>query len=740
MVDGIDLTVASALVTDDGRGLARIDSKARKLLGVISGDIIEIKGKKKSTAAIVWPAHQTDEGLDFIRMDSYIRQNAGAGIGDKVFVTKADVKEATRVILAPPPNQKPPLSPDFSEYAKNKLEEKPLMKGDIVPISMFGYSFSFIVVQVSPHGVARVGRDTEVIVKSEPVSESMVKISDVHYEDIGGLKQEIEKIREMVELPIRYPELFQRLGIEPPKGVLLYGSPGTGKTLLAKAVANESDAHFIYISGPELVSKFVGESEEKLREIFNEAKEKAPTIVFMDEIDAIAPKREEATNEVERRMVSQLLALMDGMSSRGQVIVIGATNRPNAIDPALRRPGRFDREIEIGVPDRNARKEILQIHTRNIPLAKDVNLDELADKTHGYTGADIAALAREAAMVELRKLIPEILGKKSVPNEILVKLNVQMDDFNAALASIQPSALREVFIERPNVHWSDVGGLEQVKRELKEAVELPIKSPEVFEKMGIRPVKGVLLVGAPGTGKTLLARAVATERESNFISIKGPELLSKYVGESERAVREIFRKARQAAPCIIFIDEIDSIATARDSDSNDSMVTERVVDTLLTEMDGLQEVKNVVVIAATNRPDMIDPALMRPGRFDKIIEISVPDAETREAIFKVHTKRMPLDNSIDLRKLAEATEGYTGAEIENICREAGMEAIRKRMKASAVVLEGKKGGNETPAEEAPYVVTKEDFDHAISEVKPAIPKELVERIKKFKDEPENMYR
>ncbi len=738
MVDGIDLTVASALVTDDGRGLARIDSKARKLLGVISGDIIEIKGKKKSTAAIVWPAHQTDEGLDFIRMDGYIRQNAGVGIGDKVFVTKADVKEATRVVLAPPPNQKPPLSPDFSEYAKNKLEEKPLMKGDIVPISMFGYAFSFIVVQVTPHGVARVGRDTEVVVKNEPVSESMVKISDVHYEDIGGLKQEIEKIREMVELPIRYPELFERLGIEPPKGVLLYGSPGTGKTLLAKAVANESDAHFIYISGPELVSKFVGESEEKLREMFNEAKEKAPTIVFMDEIDAIAPKREDATNEVERRMVSQLLALMDGMSSRGQVIVVGATNRPNAIDPALRRPGRFDREIEIGVPDRNARKEILQIHTRNMPLAKDVNLDELADKTHGYTGADIAALAREAAMVELRKLIPEILGKKSVPNEILVKLNVQMGDFNTALASIQPSALREVFVERPNVHWSDVGGLANVKRELKEAVELPIKNPEVFDKMGIRPVKGVLLVGAPGTGKTLLARAVATERESNFISIKGPELLSKFVGESERAVREIFRKARQAAPCIIFVDEIDSIATARDSDSTDSMVTERVVDTLLTEMDGLQEVKNVVVIAATNRPDMIDPALMRPGRFDKIIEITIPDAETREAIFKVHTRRMPLDKSVSLPKLAEATDGYTGAEIENICREAGMEAIRKRMKE--VVLEGNGNGKESPSEEAPYVVTGEDFDHAISEVKPAIPKELVERIKKFKDEPENMYR
>ncbi len=712
------MTVAGALVTDDGRGIARIDSKARKMLGLISGDVIEIKGRRKSTAAIVWQAHQQDEGLDFIRVDGWIRQNIGVGIGDRVFVAKADVKSAEKVVLAPPPNQRTPISPDFSEYAKNRLEDKPLIKGDVVPVPMFGYVFNFIVVQVAPHGVVKVTKDTDIIIKNEPVSESMVKIGEVHYEDIGGLKGEIEKIREMVELPIRYPELFERLGIEPPKGVLLYGSPGTGKTLLAKAVANESDAHFIYISGPELVSKFVGESEERLREIFNEAKEKAPTIIFMDEIDAIAPKREEATNEVERRMVSQLLTLMDGMGVRGHVIVVGATNRPNAIDPALRRPGRFDREVEIGVPDRNARKEILQIHSRNMPLAKDVKLDELADMTHGYTGADIAALAREAAMAELRHIIPKILNKKSVPNEILMSLNVTMADFKEGLSLILPSALREVFVERPNVRWNDVGGLEGVKSQLKEAVELPVKNPEAFEKIGIRPVKGILLVGAPGTGKTMLAKTIATERESNFISIKGPELLSKFVGESEKSVREVFRKAKMAAPCIVFIDEIDAIAYARSSDSTDSLVIERVVDTLLTEMDGLSEMKNVVVLAATNRPDIIDPALLRPGRFDKIIEIPMPDEETRMSIFKVHTKRMPLAKDVNLEELAKSTENYTGAEIENIVREAGMSAIR----ASKDIVEMK------------------DFKYALNEVKPTIPKELSERIKRFKDEPENMYR
>ncbi|MFP3278029.1 MAG: CDC48 family AAA ATPase [Candidatus Micrarchaeota archaeon] len=719
MANGIELTVADALVTDSGRGIARIDSKSRKLLDVVSGDIIEIKGKIKSTAAVVWQAHPSDEGLGFIRIDGYIRQNVGVGIGDKVFVSKADVKDAERIVLAPPPGQKMPLSPDFAEYAKRKWEGKPMSKGDVVPIPMFGIVFNFLVVQVVPHGIVRVTKETDLIVKEEPVSESLVRIGEVHYEDIGGLKNEIQKIREMVELPIRYPELFERLGIEPPKGVLLYGPPGTGKTLLAKAVANESDANFISISGPELVSKFVGESEEKLRMIFKEANEKAPSIIFMDEIDAIAPKREEATNEVERRMVSQLLTLMDGISKRGQVIVLAATNRPEAIDPALRRPGRFDREIEIGVPDRNARKEILQIHTRNMPLAKDVDLDELANITHGYTGADLSALVREAAMATLRSILPKIIDKQHIPAEILNELQVTKEHFMEALRNIQPSALREVFVERPNVRWSDIGGLDKVKEELKEAVELPLKKPEAFEKMGIRPVKGVLLVGPPGVGKTLLAKAVATERESNFISIKGPEVLSKYVGESEKTVREIFRKARLAAPCIIFIDEIDSIASARGSeDEFDSGVSRRVVDTLLTEMDGLAGLKNVVVLAATNRPEAIDPALLRPGRFDRIIEIPMPDAETRLAIFKVHTKNMPLDKSVNLEELANQTDGYTGAEIENICREAGMNAIRANRD----------------------YVTREDFQKALQEVKPTIPKEVTERIKRFKEEPTSMYR
>ncbi len=733
MSDGIELTVAGALVTDDGRGIARIDSKARKMLNVISGDIVEIKGKKRSTAAIVWQAHQQDEGLDFIRIDGFIRQNLGIGIGDKVFVKKAEVAEAERITLAPPPNQKNPISPDFSEYAKNRLEDKPLVKGDVVPIAMFGYVFAFVVAQVQPHGVVRVSRNTEVTVKTEPVSDSMVRIGEVHYEDIGGLKTEVQKVREMVELPIRYPELFERLGIEPPKGVLLHGAPGTGKTLLAKAVANESDAHFIDISGPELVSKFVGESEEKLREIFNEAKEKAPTIIFMDEIDAIAPKREEATNEVERRMVSQLLTLMDGMASRGQVIVIGATNRPNAIDPALRRPGRFDREIEIGVPDRNTRKEILQIHTRNMPLAKDVNIDELADLTHGYTGADISALVREAAMATLRVILPKILDKKSVPNELLISLSVKRSDFMEAMANVSPSALREVFLERPNVHWADVGGLEPIKRQLKEACELPIKHPELFKKSGIRPIKGILLVGAPGVGKTLLAKAVATERESNFISIKGPEILNKYIGESEKAIREIFRKARMAAPCIIFIDEIDAITSGRDSESNaQNDIISSITNSLLIEMDGLQEMKDIIVLAATNRPEDMDPALLRPGRFDKIIEVPIPDEATRLDILKIHTKRMKLDKEVNLETLAKRTENYTGAEIENLVREAGMNAIRKYI--------GKQKDSNEPDSSAIIIITKNDFDTAMEEIRPAIPKAVSDRIRRFKEEPEMMYR
>ena len=623
-------------------------------------------------------------------------------------------------MIAPPPGQKPPLSPDFAEYAKRRLEGKPIVKGDSVPIPMFGIVFNFIVVQVLPHGIVKVTPKTNFIVRNEPVPESAVKIGDVHYEDIGGLEDAKQKIREMVELPIRYPELFERLGIEPPKGVLLYGSPGTGKTLLAKAVANESDANFILISGPELVSKFVGESEEKLREIFKSANEKAPSIIFMDEIDAIAPKREESTNEVERRMVSQLLTLMDGMASRGQVIIVAATNRPDAIDPALRRPGRFDREIEIGVPNSSARKVILQIHTRNMPLGPGVSLDELANVTHGYTGADLSALVREAAMAALRDVLPQIKDKTTLPRELLDNLKVTRENFTDAMKGIRPSALREVFVERPNVHWADVGGLSNVKAELKEAVELPLKEPEKFERMGIRPSKGILLVGPPGVGKTLLAKAVATEREANLISIKGPEIISKFVGESAAKTREIFRKARLAAPCIIFIDEIDALSQSRQNIAPESggVVFQEVLFTLLAEMDGLQELKNVLVLAATNRPEDMDPALLRPGRFDRIVEIGMPDFETRLSIFQVHTKKMPLGKSVDLGVLATMTENYTGAEIENLCRVAGMNAIRHNKD----------------------VIEESDFKHALEEVKPAIPKEVAERISRFKDEPQSMYR
>jgi transitional endoplasmic reticulum ATPase len=711
---GTELKVVEAYQNDVGRGIVRIDSNARKMLEVTTGDIVEIKGKR-ITAAVVWQAHPQDEGLNIIRMDGYLRQNAGVGLQDKVFVMKVEPKEAKKVVLSP----REPIrySPGFDEFVKKRLVGRAVSKGDTIFVGVFGTSLPLAVALVQPQGIVVINESTEVDLKEEPVKDAG-RIAQITYEDIGGLKEEIQKVREMVELPLRHPELFERLGIEPPRGVLIHGPPGCGKTLLAKAVANESEAHFTDIAGPELVSKFVGESEERLRQVFKEAEDNAPAIIFMDELDAIAPKREEVTGEVEKRMVSQLLALMDGLKARGQVIVIGATNRPNAIDPALRRPGRFDREIEIGVPDRNSRKEVLQIHTRNMPLDTDVNLDELANVTHGFTGADISSLSKEAAMKSLRRILPKInLEEEFVPPQILEEMKVTRDDFFNAMRDIQPSALREVFVEIPNVKWEDVGGLEDVKRELKEAVELPLKNPEKFTKMGIRPVRGILLVGLPGTGKTLLAKSVATESEANFISVKGPEFLSKWVGESEKAVRELFRKARMAAPCIVFIDEIDSVAGFRGSFDEGTRVAERIVNSLLTEMDGLQNLKNVVVLAATNRPDILDPALLRPGRFDKVIQLPAPDDKMRLEILKIHTKGMPLAKDIELKELAKKTEGYTGADIEGLCREAGMFAIR--------------GDSED--------VKMSHFVEALGQVRPSITKNQIEKIKKFVGG-EDMYR
>ena len=739
-VKSIELKVAEALQNDVGRGLVRIDSRARKELEVSTGDIVELKGKR-STAALVWQAHPQDEGLNIIRMDGYLRQNTGVGLGDKLVVRKAELKEAKKVVLAPTQPMK--YSPGFDQFVKKKLIGRALTKGDTIFIGVFGTSFPLVAAIVQPQAFALVDENTELVLKEEPVKEAgaATAAGAISYEDIGGIKDEVQKIREMVELPMRHPELFERLGIEAPKGVLIYGPPGTGKTLLAKAVASESEANFIHIGGPELVSKFVGESEEKLRQLFKDAEENAPSIIFMDEIDAIAPKREEVTGEVERRMVSQLLTLMDGLKARGKVIVIGATNRPNSIDPALRRPGRFDREIELGVPDRDGRKEILQIHTRSMPIDENDNkdgklIDELANVTHGYTGADISSLAKEAAMKVLRRVLPKInLEDDFIPPEILDGLRVTHDDFFNALREIHPSALREVFIEKPNIHWSDIGGMENVKKELKESVELPLKNPEVFTKMGIRPVKGILLVGLPGTGKTMFAKAVATETETNFISIKGPEVLSKWVGESEKAVREMFRKARTAAPCIIFIDEIDSIAPHRGGGDDGSRAVERVVDSLLTEMDGLQGLKNVLVIGATNRPDILDPALMRAGRFDRVIEIPHPDEPTRLEIFKGHARNMPLAKDVDLKSMANLTAAYTGADIENLCREAGMEAIRRITKKAEgdkkTIMDAITGAQ----------VSMKDFGAALEIVRPTISKEAVERIKKFaRGGQDSMYR
>ena len=676
------LRVAEAKQKDVGRGKVRIDINLMKEIGVEPGDIVEIEGKRK-TVAIAWPNYAEDSGMDIIRMDGLIRKNAGVAIGDKVIIRKTQAKPATMVKLAPS-NFNIQVDQSFVNYAKRRLIDYPVMEGDTVLIPVLGQAIPFVVVQTKPEGCVVITQDTNIVILDKPVEIS--KMPRVTYEDIGGLKNVIQRIRELVELPLKYPEVFKRLGIEPPKGVLLYGPPGTGKTLLAKAVANESQAYFISINGPEIMSKFYGESEQRLREIFEEAKKHAPAIIFIDEIDAIAPKRDEVMGEVERRVVAQLLALMDGLEARGNVIVIAATNRPNAIDPALRRPGRFDREIEVPLPDKQGRLEILQIHTRNMPLAEDVDLNELAEITHGYTGADLAALVREAAMHALRRYLPLIdFTYEKIPESVLSKMVVTREDFMEAYKEIVPSGMREIYIEIPNVRWEDIGGLEEVKQQLRESVEWPLKHPEAFQRIGIKPPKGILLFGPPGTGKTLLAKAVATEAGVNFIAIRGPEVLSKWVGESERAIRELFRRARQYAPAIIFFDEIDAIAPVRGL-SADTNVTERVVSQLLTELDGIITLKNVVFIAATNRPDMVDPALLRPGRIDKLIYVPPPDKQARLQILKIHTRNMPLAPDVDLEYIASITEGYTGADLEALVREAGLRALRENFNAMQVKM------------------------------------------------------
>jgi len=670
------LKVAEALTKDVGRGIARLDPKDMAKLGVEVGDIIHVMGKRP-TAAKVMPAFMEDRGKDIIQIDGITRENAQIGLDEKAQVQKVEYKTATVVVLAPL-TTRGTLKERDTGYIGKLLEGLAVTAGDKVRATLFGTRYQeFSVVDTSPKGVVIIHSTTTLKIKGEGARER--EGVGITYEDIGGLHREIQKIREMIELPLKYPEVFERLGIDAPKGVLLHGPPGCGKTLIARAVANETSAHFTHISGPEVIHKFYGESEAHLRALFENARANAPSIVFLDEIDAIASKREEVRGDqqVERRVVAQLLALMDGLKSRGEVVVIGATNIPNVLDPALRRPGRFDREIAISIPDKNARQEILDIHIRGMPLASNVNLERIAEITHGFVGADLEALSREAAMITLRKIMPKIeFEADNIPYELLLELEVTMDDFLNALKEVEPSAIREVFTEIPDVHWDDVGGLDDIKRVLKETIEWPLKYPGLFDHMRTNPPKGILLYGPPGTGKTFLAKAVASESEVNFISVKGPALLSKWVGESERGIREVFKKAKQASPCIVFFDELDAIAPIRGA-SADSHVTERVISQFLTEMDGMEELKGVIVLAATNRLDIIDPALLRAGRFDFQLELPIPDAQARWEIFNIHTRGKPLAADAELKALADATDGLVGADIEAICRRASMLAIRE---------------------------------------------------------------
>jgi transitional endoplasmic reticulum ATPase len=722
LIQEVQLKIAKAYPNDSGRGIARLDPQTMLALQLSPGDIIEIEGKK-ITAAKVWRADRIDWDQGALRVDGFIRQNAGVGIGDVVRVRKASVHSAAKIVLAPAEGASLQFGGDAAEMVKRQILKRPVVKGDVIPVMSTmahpflgrvatGQAIPLVAVETAPEGVVLVTERTELILHEKPLDGFETMATGVTYEDIGGLSDEIQRVREMIELPMKHPELFQKLGIQPPKGILMYGPPGTGKTLIAKAVANESGAHFISIAGPEIMSKYYGESEQRLREIFEEASQNSPAIIFIDELDSIAPKREEVTGEVERRVVAQLLTMMDGLEERGQVVVIGATNRIDAVDPALRRPGRFDREIEIGVPNREGRKEILQIHTRGMPLEENIKLDEMAEKMHGFVGADILALTKEAAMKALRRYLPQINLDEAIPQEILESMKVTQKDFDEALKEVEPSAMREVLIETPKNTWEDVGGLSKVRQEIREAVEWPLTQPEKFKRMGIKPPKGILLYGPPGTGKTLIAKAVANETAANFISIRGPQLLSKWVGESEKAIRDIFKKARQVSPCIIFFDEIDAIAPIRGSETN--RATERMVNQLLTELDGLESLEDVIIIAATNRPDIIDPALLRSGRFDRMVLLEAPSRKGRHEIFKIHTRNTPLSDDVDFEELVEVTEGYTGADIETVCREAVMLALRENIDAEKVEMK--------------------HFREALKKVRPSVAENILDYYERLKEQ------
>jgi transitional endoplasmic reticulum ATPase len=741
MVEAFTLRVAEAFQQDIGLGTARLDVQTRQRLKVGLGDIIEVRGRKP-TPAVVSRAQQDDEGKGLIRIEAVVRRNAGVSIGDRVSVQRVDSPNADAITIAPiyAGSARMDLGPGLESFVAKALARRPFIRGDVFVIPgvfLMGGSLPFMVVSTQPKGIVQVAPSSLITIKEETVSETEVTAPRISYEDIGGLTEKLGRVREMIELPLKHPELFDRLAITPPKGVLLYGPPGTGKTLIAKAVANEAGAHFIGIQGPEIISKYYGESEKELREKFEEAEKNAPSVIFIDELDSIAPRRDEVTGEVERRVVATLLTLMDGLSGRGNVIVIAATNREEAIDPALRRPGRFDREIEIGVPTMEGRLEILQIHTRGMPIDgsdrdRDRVLKALAAQSHGFVGADLSSLAREAAMRALRRYLPEIDFDQPIPLSLLERMKVTEHDFKEALKQIEPSSLRDVSVEVPTTRWEEVGGVERVRRILEESVELPFKNPQVYRHMGIEPPRGILLYGPPGVGKTLLAKAAATESQANFISVKGPEVMSKWVGESEKAIRMIFKKARQASPSIVFIDEIDSIAPRRGL-QNSSGVTERIVNQLLTSIDGLESLERVLVIAATNRPDIVDEALLRTGRFDRMLYVEPPNVAGRLEILKVHTRLMPLAEDVILNDIAAKTEGYVGSDIAALCREAGLTAIRENLKASKV--------------------TKAHFEAAVKQVRPSIDSDglkfyqdfehhlMRDRVARHRDEPvEGIYR